>query len=152
MKFIDTYNTIAGSIIALLTAIFGQYWFLFGLFMMFNVLDWLTGWYKSRKMGKESSAEGLRGILKKLGYWAIIIVSFSMPLALIRIGEIVGIDLQFLELIGWFTLASLLTNEIRSILENLVEAGYNVPQFLIRGLSVTEKLINRGTEYLDGKD
>lgn len=149
MKVIDTYNAVAGSIVAVLSAIFGQYWFLFALFLLFNVLDWLTGWYKSRKLGKESSAAGLAGILKKLGYWAVIIVAFSMPLALIQLGNIVGIDLGFLELIGWFTLASLLINEIRSILENLVETGYNVPAFLVKGLAVTEKLMNKGIEYIE---
>lgn len=49
-------------------------------------------------------------------------------------------------LFGWFTLASLLVNEIRSILENLVECGYSVPDFLIRGLAVTEKLISAGVD------
>ena len=49
-------------------------------------------------------------------------------------------------LLGWFTLASLLVNEIRSILENLVECGYNVPVFLIEGLAVTEKLLESKIE------
>lgn len=51
-------------------------------------------------------------------------------------------------MIGWFTLAMLLVNEARSILENLVECGYNVPEFLIKGLAVAQKLLNKriGTE------
>ena len=57
--------------------------------------------------------------------------------------EVLHIDLGFLMLLGWFTLACLLINEIRSILENLVECGYNVPNILIRGLAVTEKLLNQ---------
>lgn len=57
-----------------------------------------------------------------------------------------GVNLEFLTLLGWFTLASLLVNEIRSILENLVECGYDVPDFLIKGLAVTEKLIHAGVD------
>ena len=38
-------------------------------------------------------------------------------------------------------LASLIVNEARSILENLVEMGYDVPDFLVKGLAVTQKLI-----------
>ena len=49
------------------------------------------------------------------------------------------VNLSFLLLIGWFTLAMLLVNEARSILENLVECGYNIPDFLIKGLAVTQK-------------
>lgn len=48
--------------------------------------------------------------------------------------------LDFLLLLGWFTFACLLVNEIRSILENLVECGYNMPAFLVKGVAVTEKL------------
>ena len=62
-----------------------------------------------------------------------------------------GVNLEFLTLLGWFTLALLLVNEIRSILGNLVECGYNVPDFLIKGLAVTEKLIRAGADISDGK-
>lgn len=121
-------------------------------YLLCNVLDWLTGWYKSRRLGKESSRTGLKGILKKLGYWVIILVAFLIPGLFIHLGQdLLGIDLGFLKLLGWFTLASLLVNEIRSILENLVECGYNVPDFLIRGLAVTEKLIHAGVDITDKK-
>ena len=45
--------------------------------------------------------------------------------------------------LGWFVLASLLINEIRSILENFVEAGFNVPIILIKGLEVADKVVNK---------
>ena len=37
-------------------------------------------------------------------------------------------------------------NEIRSICENFVEAGYNVPTILIKGLEVADKVVNQDTE------
>ncbi len=55
----------------------------------------------------------------------------------------IGVDLQVTTLLGWFVLASLLINEIRSILENFVEAGLNVPVVLIKGLEVADKLVNK---------
>lgn len=142
MSFIDKYNLFVGGVVTVLSAIFGVFWYLFALFLLFNILDWLTGWYKSYKLKKESSKEGLKGLIKKLGYWVILIVAFSVPVAFIKLGATIGIDLSFLELLGWFTLASLMVNEIRSILENLVETGYNVPNILIQGLAVTDKLVN----------
>lgn len=147
MDFIDRYNMIVGAAVAIATALFGTYWYVFAGFLLCNVLDWLTGWYKSRKLQKESSKAGFKGILKKLGYWVIVLVAFLMPELFIHLGDdILGIDLGFLVLFGWFTLATLLINEIRSILENLVECGYNVPAFLIIGLEVTEKLIEAGVD------
>lgn len=141
-KFIDTYNFFVGMFIALATAMFGTYWYIFAGFLLCNVLDWLTGWYKARALRKEYSRVGLKGIIKKTGYWIIILVSFLIPKMFIQLGrQMFGIELEFLALLGWFTIATLLVNEIRSILENLVECGYNVPIFLVKGLAITEKLI-----------
>lgn len=147
LNVIDAYNVVTGAIVAVLSAILGPHWYLFAAFLLLNVIDWLTGWYKSRKMKQESSSVGLAGIVKKLGYWIIIAVAFLMAYIFQMMGQdIFKIDLSFLLLLGWFTLACLLINEIRSILENLVECGYNVPNILIRGLAVTEKLLNQTGE------
>ena len=147
MNFIDKYNAAVGSCVAILTAVFGVYWYIFAGYLIMNMLDWATGWYKSRKKGQESSKTGLKGIIKKMGYWVIILVAFLMPNLLINLGhDVLGINLDFLMLFGWFTLASLLVNEIRSILENLVECGYNVPAFLVKGLAITEKLLQAETD------
>lgn len=148
--FTDTYNLAVGFLVSIMTAIFGIYWYIFAAYFLFNILDWLTGWYRSRKRKKESSREGLRGILKKLGYWIIIAVAFLMSDVFVHLGnDILGINLNFLLMIGWFTLACLMVNEVRSILENLVECGYPVPSVLINGLDVADHIINQeheGTE------
>ena len=141
-KTIDTYNLIMGGAIAILTMVFGQYYTIFIAYMALNTLDWLTGWYKSRKLKQESSKEGLKGVIKKLGYWVIIAVAFLIPYMLAPLGEILNVNFNFTMLFGWLTLACLTVNEARSILENLVECEYKVPTFLIKGLAITDKLIN----------
>ena len=143
MKVIDTYNAIVGSIVAVLSYIFGEHWILFALFLAFNLADWITGWMKSRIAHKENSKAGWKGALKKLGYWIMIAVAFGASAVFVEIGKTIGVDLGITTLLGWFVLASLLVNEIRSICENFVEAGYNVPQILIRGLEVADKAINK---------
>ncbi len=144
MRILDTYNMVTGAFIAVFTAIFGIYWYIFAAFMLLNVFDWLTGWYKSRRQRKESSSTGFRGILKKLGYWIIVAVAFLMSTVFVHLGrDVLKLDLDFLMMIGWFTLACLMVNEVRSILENLVECGYKVPDVLVRGLKVTEDIINQ---------
>lgn len=145
--FLDTYNWVAGAMVAALSAIFGVYWYLFAGYLVLNVLDWLTGWYKSARAHEESSKAGLKGIMKKCGYWVIILVAFMTPDLLIKLGrDTLGMDLSFLMMLGWITLAMLLVNEIRSILENLVECGYEVPEFLIKSLAITDKLIKAQAE------
>lgn len=143
---IDSYNAAVGTIVAVLSYILGEHWILFVAFLLLNVADWLTGWMKSRMAGKENSVRGWKGVLKKLGYWLMIMVAFGASAVFIDIGVVIGIDLGITTLLGWFVLASLLINEIRSILENFVEAGFNVPNILIKGLEVADKVVNKETE------
>lgn len=145
LKILDCYNAAIGILVALLSGLFGQYWYLFGIYLLFNIIDWLTGWYKARKLKKESSRVGLIGLVKKLGYWALIIVAFLMPIAICGIGKIIGIDeIPFISYLGWFVLASLIVNEVRSISENLVEAGYKkIPKVFTKGLEVVENVFNK---------
>ena len=143
MNYMDTYNAIVGGIVAVLSFVFGEHWIMFAIFLLFNVADWLTGWMKSRMAGKENSMKGWQGVLKKLGYWLMILVAFAASAVFIEIGNTLGMDLGITTLLGYFVLASLLVNELRSILENFVEAGYNVPTVLVKGLEVADKVVNQ---------
>ena len=143
MNYMDTYNAIVGGIVAILSFVFGEHWILFAIFLLFNVADWLTGWMKSRMAGKENSVKGWQGVLKKLGYWLMILVAFAASAVFIEIGNTLGMDLGITTLLGYFVLASLLVNELRSILENFVEAGYDVPTVLVKGLEVADKMVNQ---------
>lgn len=146
MNYMDSYNAIVGSIVAVLSFVFGEHWILFAIFLLFNIADWLTGWMKSRIAGKENSMKGWQGVLKKLGYWLMILVAFAASAVFIEIGNTLGMDLGITTLLGYFVLASLLVNELRSILENFVEAGYDVPKVLTTGLQVADEKLNGSDE------
>lgn len=143
LKYMDALNALGGTIVAVLTAALGTHWFLFVGFLILNIIDYITGVRKSRLTGKDNSAKGVKGVWKKLGYWLMVLVSFLASAIFIEIGKTLGIDLAITAYIGWFTLASLIVNELRSILENFVEAGDNVPAVLTKGLEVAEQAINK---------
>lgn len=143
---IDGYNAVIGTIVAVLSYVLGEHWTLFVAFLALNVADWLTGWMKSRMAGRENSVAGWKGALKKLGYWLMIMVAFGASAIFVEIGKAIEIDLGITTLLGWFVLASLLINEIRSILENFVEAGFTVPAILVNGLEVANKIVNKDDE------
>ena len=143
---IDRYNAIAGTVVAVLSYILGEHWILFVAFLLLNLADWITGWMKSRMAGKENSVKGWKGVLKKLGYWIMVMVAFGAGAVFIEIGKAIGVNLGITTLLGWFVLASLIINEIRSILENFVEAGYNVPAILAKGLQVADSIVNKDSE------
>ena len=147
MKVLEKSNVIWGVAATLLATVFGQYWFLFVGFLVLNVVDYATGVIKAKFYQKnESSAVGAKGILKKVMYWVVIGIAFFVSDCFIKFGDILGLNLGFLILFGWFTLASYVVNEIRSILENCVVMGINVPEFLIKGLDITQKLMNSKTD------
>ena len=155
MKLIefDKINMIYGLVATIGVALFGKYWFLFAGFLLFNAIDYLTGYCKARFYKKnESSAIGAKGILKKVCYWVVIGLAFFISTCFVYMGETIGIDLSFVQLFGWFTLATYLINEIRSILENLVEMNVNVPSFLIAGLAVTQKLLDAKIEIKESEE
>lgn len=143
---IDGYNAVVGAVVAVLSYILGEHWILFVAFLALNMADWITGWMKSRLSGKENSEKGWKGVLKKLGYWIMIMVAFGASAVFVEIGNTIGVDLEVTTLLGWFVLASLLINEIRSIVENFVEAGFNVPAILIKGLEVADKMVNKESD------
>ena len=151
--FVDKYNAAIGAVVAVLTAVFGVYWYVFASFLVLIIVDWLTGWLNARKKKEESSKVGAVGAVKKLGYWAMVLVAFLIASTFVHFGnDMLHVDLSFLNLIGWWVLAMLIINEARSILENLVELGYKVPDVLIRGLAVTDKLIEAGIDILKPDD
>lgn len=143
MKVFDYINIIYGCIAVALTAIFGDFWFLFVAFLVLNMVDYITGVLKARHTNKVNSNAGAKGIIKKVGYWIVIAISFFISATFVQLGQLIGIELGFVVLFGWFTLATFIINEIRSVLENLIELDVDVPEFLIKGLEVAADAIEK---------
>lgn len=139
-KVFNKVNSTIAVIITGLNSTFGTEWILFAGYLALNILDYLTGIAKAKVTGTESSANGLKGIIKKVGYWFLILVSFIITYLLIEMGNKININIEFINLFAWFTLACLIINEARSILENLVELGIKVPVFLTKGLEIYQKI------------
>lgn len=145
-KIIHKMNTLWGAAVALFTSTIGEFWYLFIAFMALNIVDYITGIIKAKFTHTENSNKGLIGIIKKVGYWIVIVIAFFVSLSFKKIGVKLGIDLAFMEIMGWFTLATFIINETRSILENLIIIGVDIPQFLINGLEVADKLIDKNID------
>jgi toxin secretion/phage lysis holin len=142
----NTTNLIGGAIAAIGIAIFGKYWFLFLGFLIANVVDYATGYIKAKYYLKnESSSVGAKGIFKKVWYWVVICIAFFVSGVFKDMGTMLSINLGFVVLFGYFTLATYLINELRSIIENIVAMGAPVPSFLIKGLDIVNKKVEEIT-------
>lgn len=148
-EFIKIFNRITNTISAItttLTSILGIEWVLFAGYLILNIIDYLTGSFKARINKTESSNRGIIGILKKVCYWILIGVSFFISFLLTKLGQKININLEFIMLFGWFTLTCLTINESRSIIENLIEIGIDVPNFLKKGLENYHSKIEKTVE------
>lgn len=150
-KILNKINLAGGALIAAMSLTFGEFWYLFAAFAAANVADYITGILKARITHKESSVKGVRGIAKKVCYWLVIAIAFFLSIAFRDMGRVTGLDLGFTEFIGWFTLCTFIINELRSILENAVVIGVDVPPWLIKGLEVADKKINSASGDNDKK-
>lgn len=120
------------------------YFYVFFSYLILNIFDWITGSIKAAKFKKLSSDKGIKGLLKKLCYWLIILISFGFSSIFTFLSnEIMDIDLSIIFLLGWFTFASLFISEVISILENLISLNIKVPSILFRLIRLTEKIIEQ---------
>lgn len=151
LKIFNKISTTISVISTTFTSIFGIEWILFMGYLILNIVDYLTGTLKAKIKKVESSNKGLIGIIKKICYWILIGISFLISYLLMQLGSKLNINLEFIMLFGWFTLACLIINESRSIIENLIEIGIDVPIFLKKGLESYENIIKSTIEKLNQK-
>ncbi len=98
------------------------------------ILDYCSGLAKAWVTGSISSRTGVVGILKKVGYLAVVAtgmaVDWIVKYGITAMGATIDIDFIFaLPVIIW-----LVINECISILENVAECGAPVPEFLMKAI------------------
>ncbi len=97
-----------------------------------NIIDYATGLMAApnRKVGI-SSYKGMRGICKKVSMWLLVVVGAIIDQLLIYASEMFRIALPFSFLIACVVAIWIICNELISILENMVDIGVNIPDFLM---------------------
>lgn len=141
--FTDGANLFWGGLVAIYAHFIGGRWPVFALFFTLNLVDFYYGRQKAIKTNTLSSKIGAEGVKKKVAYWVVITIAFSIGHVLATsLGPELGVDLGFLHLIGWFTLAVYILNELTSIVENLLVLGVDVPAIFVRGLAVVRTIVD----------
>lgn len=151
-KIFNKITSVISIIGTSLTSLLGSEWVLFAGYLVLNITDYITGTIKSKINKEENSKKGLLGILKKICYWILIVISFLISYLLVKLGIQININLEFIWAFGWFTLTCLIINESRSIIENFIEMGIYVPEFLKKGLEIYANIINNTINNLNKKN
>lgn len=98
-----------------------------------NIIDYVTGLCaaKYRKDKKISSYKSIRGIIKKVCMWLLILVGFFMDVLIQYAINTTGINLVIPFVVATVVACWLVVNEMISILENMVDIGVKMPPFLM---------------------
>lgn len=121
------------------TAICGAFFSFFGLLAVpilllvtSNIVDYATGLMAaaSRKE-KISSYKGIKGIIKKVAMYLLVVVGFMLDVLIDYTITNLGLSLDFPTIVSCVVCVWLVCNEIISILENLVDMEVPIPKFLM---------------------
>lgn len=128
----------ATAIKAVFTAIFAFLSSLLGvlaipviLMVVCNVIDYITGLMASpNREEKVSSYKSIRGIMKKVAMWLLVIVGAIIDQLIKYSTDAIGLSMPFTFLIACIVAIWLICNELISILENISDIGVALPGFL----------------------
>ena len=128
----------ATAIKAVFTAIFAFISALLGdlavpvlLMVACSVIDYITGLAASPdRLDGISSYKSIRGIIKKVCMWLLVVVGAIIDQLLIYTTDKIGIAMPFTFLVACIVAIWIICNELISILENLKDMGVNIPSFL----------------------
>ena len=95
-------------------------------------IDYLTGMISAKREGALNSRVGVLGIIKKVGYLALVGVGIVVDYLITSALTQVGVQTSLPNFFGLMVIIWLIINELISILENLGEIGVPMPPFLVK--------------------
>jgi toxin secretion/phage lysis holin len=119
------------AVFSLLSSLFGALAIPVLLMVACNLIDYITGLMASTYRDQDiNSYKSIRGIMKKVGMWLLVVVGAIIDQLLVYASDTIGITLPFTFLVACIVALWIICNEIISILENLKDMGVVLPAFL----------------------
>ena len=132
--------------LAMLTAYFGIVAVPIAVLVVAMAIDYGTGMAAAWKQADLSSKRGIIGIVKKIGYLALVCVGMLVDWLIYCGLQAVNVNIGYTFFFGVLVTIWLIINELISILENLGTIGVPLPKFLltiVKKLKVTaENVVN----------
>lgn len=97
-----------------------------------NVIDYVTGLMAAKYRNESvNSYKSIRGIMKKVCMWLLVVVGAIVDQLLIYATDTIGYELPFNFLVACIVAIWIICNEIISILENIQDMDVDIPTFLL---------------------
>ena len=97
-----------------------------------NLIDYITGLIASKFRNEQvSSYKGMRGIIKKVCMWLLVVVGAVVDELIKYAVSTVGLSIQIPFIVATLVAVWIVVNEVISILENMIDIGVDLPPFLM---------------------
>jgi len=106
------------------------------------IIDYVTGMMSAWLNSELSSKKGIKGIVKKISYLALVAVAMIVDWLICCGLQQINVDIKYTVFFAVLVAVWLIINELISVLENLAKMGVPIPNFL-------KKLINRLKTTID---
>ena len=133
MKKMNYAKLFVTAVTSLLSSILGILYVPVLLMVACNVIDYITGLWAAgnRQDGGISSYRSMRGIIKKVTMWLLVLVGAVVDQLLLYASAVIGYHLPFTFFVACVVAIWIICNELISILENMVDIGIDLPKFLM---------------------
>lgn len=129
---INYVKAVVTAFMSMLAALLGVLYVPVLLMVACNVIDYATGLFAAKyRKDKINSYKGIRGIIKKVTMWLLVVVGAIIDTLLKYSTETFGYKLPFTFLVACIVAIWIICNELISILENMVDIGISIPGFLL---------------------
>lgn len=118
-----------------------------------NLIDYFTGLCAAKYRTENiSSYKGIRGIIKKVCMWLLVLVGAWIDILINYAVECAGIGLNLPFIVATVVAVWLVVNEIISILENMLDIGVAMPPFLLPVVKYIKKQVEEKADITDQED
>ncbi|MBQ2803961.1 MAG: phage holin family protein [Lachnospiraceae bacterium] len=118
-----------------------------------NVIDYITGLLAaSYRTEPINSYKGIRGIIKKVCMWLLVLIGAWIDILINYAIECAGIGLTIPFVVATIVAVWLVVNEIISILENMIDIGVDMPPFLMPVAKYIKKKAEETAEIIEQEE
>lgn len=112
------------------------------------IIDYVTGMMSAWLNAELSSKKGIKGIVKKISYLALVAVAMIVDWLICCGLQQINVDIKYTVFFAVLVAVWLIINELISVLENLAKMGVPIPNFLKKIINKLKMTVDKG----DGKD
>lgn len=114
------------------------------------IIDYITGMMSAWLNAELSSKKGIKGIVKKISYLALVAVAMIVDWLIFQGLRQINIDMKYSVFFAVLVAVWLIINELISVLENLSRMGVPIPNFLKKLINRLKTTVDKGDDQSDG--